>query len=51
MPAVLDTLQKIIAKGLMKVKVTGSVNKLDVSVEPFPFLTEPARDVFRSVSR
>ncbi len=51
MPAVLDTLQKTIAKGLMKVKVTGSVNKLDVSVEPVPFLTEPVRDVFRTISR
>jgi hypothetical protein len=51
MPAVLDTLQKTIAKGLMKVKVTGSVNKLEVSVEPIPFITEPVKDVFRGVGR
>lgn len=50
MPAVLDTLQKTIAKGLLKVRVTGSVTKVDVHVEPVPFLIEPVRDVFRGIA-
>lgn len=51
MPAMLDTLQKTIAKGLMKVRVTGSVSKVEVHVEPVPFITEPFREVFKGAGR
>lgn len=49
MPAVLDTLNKTIAKGLMKVRVTGSISKVEVHVEPIPFLTQPIRDMMQAV--
>ena len=51
MPAMLDTLQKAISKGLMKVRVTGNVNKVEVHVEPVPFLVEPVREVFKAAGR
>ncbi|MFO0813254.1 MAG: AsmA-like C-terminal region-containing protein [Gemmatales bacterium] len=51
MPAMLDTLQKTIAKGLMKVHVTGSVSKVEVSVEPVPFLVEPVKEMFKSTGK
>lgn len=49
MPAALDTLNKTIAKGLMKVNVTGSIDKVEVHVAPVPFLTQPIRDIIQSV--
>lgn len=51
MPAVLDTLQKTISKGLMKVHVTGSVEKVEVHVEPVPFIVEPFKEVFKGAGR
>ncbi len=47
----LDTLQKTIAKGLMKVHVTGSVSKVEVSVEPVPFLVEPVKEMFKGTGK
>ncbi|MFT3879389.1 MAG: AsmA-like C-terminal region-containing protein [Gemmatales bacterium] len=48
MPAMLDTLQKTIAKGLVKVRVNGTVNKVEVHVEPLPFIVEPFREVIKA---
>lgn len=51
MPAILDTLQKSIARGLLKVHVTGSVSKVDVKVEPVPFLVEPVKEIFKGAKK
>lgn len=51
MPAMLDTLQKTIAKGLVKVRVNGTVNKVEVHVEPLPFIVEPFREVIKATGR
>ena len=51
MPAVLDTLQKTISKGLMRVHVTGNVSKVEVHVEPIPFIVEPVKEIFKTAPR
>lgn len=51
MPATLDKVQTTFAKGLMKIKVGGSLDKVEVKVEPLPVIVEPFRDLFRSLSK
>lgn len=51
MPAMLDTLQKTIARGLVKVRVNGTVNKVEVHVEPLPFIVGPVREVMKGTGR
>jgi hypothetical protein len=51
MPAALDKVQTSFAKGLMKVQVSGSIDKVEVQVEPFPFMVEPFKNLFRSLSK